>query len=220
VIPWAAPVADPKRSENGRPFTVGMIGRIARWKGQHIFVEAFSKASLPGDARALVVGAPLFGPDEEEYLAELHELVRARGLGGRVRFTGFVDDAASVLDELDALVHASSIPEPFGQVVVEGMAAGVPVIAAGAGGPLELIADGIDGLLCPPGDVAALAACLTRLGEDSGLRHRLGAAGRKRAEQYSPSDAAARVRDVYEDVLARRPCPMQPVEAELAAEGR
>ena len=63
-------------------------------------------------------------------------------------------------------MHASTVPEPFGQVVIEGMAAGLPVIASAAGGPLEVITNNVDGILTPPGDASALAVELTRLAGD------------------------------------------------------
>jgi glycosyltransferase involved in cell wall biosynthesis len=82
------------------------------------------------------------------------------------------------------------------------MAAGVPVVAAGAGGPAEIVEHRVTGLLYPPGDVAALADALHRLAEDDSLRQRLADAGQARARSYSPDAVAARVRAVYEEVLA------------------
>ena len=92
------------------------------------------------------------------------------------------------------------IPEPFGQVVVEGMAAGLPVIASAGGGPLEVITDGVDGLLCPPGDVHALAKQLQRIAGDEALRRRLGTAARRRAEDFTPERIAAAVELVWHSV--------------------
>ena len=91
------------------------------------------------------------------------------GVAERVLFAGFVDDIPSLLTDTDVVVHASVIPEPFGQVVLEGMAAGLPVVAAAAGGPLELIAHDVNGLLVPPGDRDALADQLRRLALDRAL---------------------------------------------------
>jgi glycosyltransferase involved in cell wall biosynthesis len=99
-------------------------------------------------------------------------------------------------------VHASVIPEPFGQVVVEGMALGLPVVASGAGGPAEVITDGVDGLLYPPGDVSALASLLRKLADDPGLRRRLGDEGVSTAAKYAPDVIAAQVEAVYATALA------------------
>ena len=147
----------------------------------------------------MLAGSAMFG--EDAFADELGSLVEALGLAERVTFLGFVDDVASVLRGSDCLVHASVIPEPFGQVVVEGMAAGLPVIASDAGGPAEVITDGVDGLLCPPGDVEALASLLRRVAGDRELRVRLGAAGLVRAADFTPDAVAAQVRAVYDEVL-------------------
>ncbi len=108
-------------------------------------------------------------------------MARELGLADRVSFRGFAEDVHAELARLDVLVHASTVPEPLGQVVLEGMAAGLPVVAADAGGPAEIIDDGVDGLLYPPGDEAALAERLRRLADDRELRvtPRSGRGGRR-----------------------------------------
>jgi glycosyltransferase involved in cell wall biosynthesis len=183
-----------------RPFTVGIVGRVAPWKGQDVFLRAFAEAFPDGRERAVVVGAPLFG--EQEYDDGLRLLVERLGLVGRVELRGFRDDVAAELADLDALVHASTIPEPFGRVIVEGMASGLPVVAAGSGGPTEIITHAVDGLLYPPGDVGALAEILARLSRDRALRVELGTAARGRALDYRPELAADQVAALYRRVLA------------------
>ncbi len=197
VVPDSATVDVHPRVGGDRMTTIGIVGRLAPWKGQILFLEAFATA-FPDDAelRAIVVGGALFEEDRA-YAA----LVRARsyelGLGSRVELLGHVDDMTDVYARLDVLVHASTVPEPFGQVVVEAMAAGVPVVAADAGGPREIVTHEVDALLYPPGDVAALVACLRRLRDDAGLRARLADAGRHRAAEYTPARTAAAVMDAY-----------------------
>ena len=115
-----------------RPFTVGMVGWLSPWKGQDVFLRAFALAFPNGAARARAIGSAMFG--EDAYATSLTELCDELGLTGRVDFRGFQADIPAELAELDVLVHATVIPEPFGQVVVEGMAAGLPVIASHAGG--------------------------------------------------------------------------------------
>jgi glycosyltransferase involved in cell wall biosynthesis len=195
--------AGPRRERDG-PLRVGIVGRIAPWKGQHVFIDAFATAFPAGPEQAVVVGAPLFGADEDRYLDELRSLAAERGLGGRIEFTGFRDDVAGELARLDVLVHASVVPEPFGQVVVEGMAAGLPVVATAAGGPAEIVEDGVNGLLYPPGDVEALAQTLRRLAADATLRARLGANARERARDFDPIRIAERMREIYAETLRRR----------------
>ena len=180
-------------------FRVAMVGRLAPWKGQHIFLEAFARALGGTYARAVVVGSAMFG--EQEYEAELHALVARLGIGAQVEFMGFHDDVAGVLAEVDCLVHASVIPEPFGQVVVEGMAAGLPVIASGEGGPAEIITDGVDGVLYAPGDIEGLAGHLGRLSTNPRECQRLGVAARARGLDFAPEMVAGQVRRVYEAVL-------------------
>jgi glycosyltransferase involved in cell wall biosynthesis len=190
-----------RRAERrGEPFTVAMVGRIAPWKGQDVFVRAFAAAFPDGRERALIIGAPLFG--EDAFDESLRGLIEELGLEDRVDLCGFRDDVADELARVDALVHASVIPEPFGRVVVEGMAAGLPVIAAGAGGPTEIVTDGVDGLLHRPGDVAGLAAALERIAADPELGRTLGRAAAETARAYSPEAAARQTSDLYRRVLA------------------
>ena len=160
------PVTAPRTSAcapRRQSLVVGMVGRLAPWKGQHVFLEAFARAFGEGDARAIVVGSAMFGSAETRYAAALHELATSLGIADRVEFRGFRDDVWAELADMDMLVHASITPEPFGQVIVEAMHAGLPVIAASGGGPSEIVTDGVDGLLYPPGDVDGLCAALTRL---------------------------------------------------------
>ncbi len=187
------------------PLCVGIVGRVAPWKGQDLFLEAFAAAFPSGPQRAVVVGAPLFG--EDDFDAHLRALAGDLGLAGRVDFRGFRKDVAAEMARLHVLVHASVIPEPFGLVVVEAMASGLAVVAAGAGGPAEVVTPEVDGILYPIGDLGALTAALVRVGEDSALRERLGRAAVQRAAEFAPALIAGNVMDVYRGVLEhdRRP---------------
>ncbi len=186
----------------GAPLTVGIVGRLAPWKGQHVFLQAFATAFRGSEVRGRIVGAALFG--EEEYERTLHESARELGIAQQVEFRGFREDVWSELAEFDVLVHASGVPEPFGRVVLEGMVAGLPVVAANEGGPAELITPAVDGLLVPPGDAAALAAALELLAADPDLRRRLGEAARERSRAFTPERAAAELLPVYRAVLSDR----------------
>jgi glycosyltransferase involved in cell wall biosynthesis/GT2 family glycosyltransferase len=182
-------------------FRVAMVGRLAPWKGQHVFLDALAAAFGDKPFHAQIVGSALFG--EDDYEQQLVDQIDRLGLADRVTRTGFRDDVEAVLAAVDCLVHASVIAEPFGQVVVEGMAMGLPVIAA-TGGPSEVITDGVDGLLYPPGDTAALAGLLRRVADDPALRRTLGDAARRRARDFTPAVGAARIREVYDRVLDDR----------------
>jgi glycosyltransferase involved in cell wall biosynthesis len=192
------PVAE--RPVNGRPLRIGMIGRIAPWKGQHVFLRAFASVFRGGGERAVVIGAPLFG--EDAYERELRTIVRELGMEQQVEFTGFRDDVGAELAGLDVLVHASLLTEPLGQVVQEGMQAAVPVVAAGAGGPAEIVEDRVTGFLYVPGDIAALAARLKMLADNPTLRKSVGMAARVRARAFAPERVAPQVLSVYREVLA------------------
>jgi glycosyltransferase involved in cell wall biosynthesis len=111
--------------------------------------------------------------------AELRADVAARGLAGAVRFTGFRHDLPRWLGGLDMLVHPADM-EGLGVSLLQASAAGVPVVTSRAGGLPEAVQDGVTGILCPPGDVAALAAAIDRLAGDPALRRQYGAAGRAR----------------------------------------
>lgn len=200
VVSSPVPAAERATGSPDGDVVVGMVGRLAAWKGQHVFLQAFEAAFPSGGARAVLVGGALFG--EDDYACELRELADRPALRGRVEIMGHVDDVAGQLDRFDVLVHASVVPEPFGQVVVEGMAAGIPVVASDAGGPAEVISHGVDGLLHRPGDVADLASCLTLLASSPARRAALAEAGRNRARDFEPTEVAASVLAVYRDLSA------------------
>lgn len=196
------PARDPAKPRPARSqLTVGMIARLAPWKGQHVFLEAFARAFPSGNARARIVGGALFG--EDDYAAHIRALASALGIADRVTFLGHQDDIAHELDALDVLVHASTIPEPFGNVIIEAMAANVPVVAADAGGPAELVVQGVNGLLHPPGDADALATHLQQLARDPALRSRLSTEGRRVAMSFSPERIAAQMECLYWIVAGR-----------------
>jgi glycosyltransferase involved in cell wall biosynthesis len=171
------------RAEFGLPADAavfGVVGGIQEWKGQAVVVEAFAhlRASSP-EARCLVVGAPHRAG--RPYAERLRARVRELALADSLSFTGFREDVADVVNALDVLVHSSVRPEPFGRVIIEAMLLGKPVIAAAAGGVLELVDEGRTGFLVPPGDVAALAERMRRLAADQALRRRVGERARAQA---------------------------------------
>jgi glycosyltransferase involved in cell wall biosynthesis len=182
------------------PFRVGILGRLAHWKGQGVFLEAFARAFPDDKSEAWIVGAAMFG--EDGYAGTLHAQARRLGISDRVVFRGFREDIWAELSQIDLLVHCSLTPEPFGQVVLEGMVAGVPVIAADAGGPAEIITHYVDGILTAPGDAASLAAAMRRIRDDASLRQTLVSGGFARAEHYSPENAARSLLAVYKAVIA------------------
>jgi len=194
-----APVTMEERK--GGPLTVAMVGRLCPWKGQHLFLEAFARSFAAGDERAVIVGGALFG--EQEYASALEEQVRSLGLCGRVDLVGHVDDVSPYYERADVLVHASTAPEPFGQVLVEAMGHGNVVLAARAGGPTEILTHGVDGLLYTPGDVDELSRALHLVASDEELRVRLGSSARKSAVRFTPARIGPRTKAAYYDMIRR-----------------
>jgi glycosyltransferase involved in cell wall biosynthesis len=173
------------------PPVVGMVARIAEWKGQHLFLEAAEiVARSRPDVRFRVVGAALFG--EDAYFDRLRGIAARPGLAGRVEFTGRVADPVTHYDDFTVAAACSIEPEPFGQVLVEAMARGCAVVAPAEGGPAEVVTHEFDGLVVPPRDAPALAAAILRLLDDEGLRQMLAAAGLKTVRDYTLDETARR----------------------------
>ena len=182
---------------------VTTIGRVEPWKGQHVFVEAVPAIlEAHPNARVLIVGAP--AAKKPEYEPGLRARCRELGVQGRVIFTGPRKDIPAVLAASDVLVLPSATPEPFGRTVVEAMAAGVPVVATAAGGPLDTVADGDSGWLVPPNDPEALAAKVNELLSDPGRARAMGEHGRQRAHALFSLDRLVRdMTAVFEEVARR-----------------
>jgi glycosyltransferase involved in cell wall biosynthesis len=183
----------------------GIVGKLVEWKGQKVFLRAVPLVlqAVPS-AMAVVVGDVQGSPPG--YRQELVALARELGIGHRTVFTGFRRDVTDVMAALDVVVHASVIPEPFGRVIVEAMALGRPVVASRAGGPLEIVADGENGYLVPPGDEVALATRVVELLGDPQLAREIGErASRDARARFSLSAHAAQVETVYRGLLTGHP---------------
>jgi len=181
--------------ENG--FLAGIFGRLSPWKGQHIVLEALVALA---DVHLVIVGAALFG--ETAYDAWLHQRAAELGVAERVSFVGFQDDVPAMMKAMDVIVHASTSPEPFGRVVVEGMLARRPVIATRAGGVLEIIEDQVSGLLVEPGDAAAMQRAIAALVASPTLGARLVACAWETAtSRFSEEAYVANMVDQIEGVM-------------------
>lgn len=174
AYPGLAPddVARPRSAHSPEdPPVVGIVGRISDTKGQLEFVRAAALiAAVRPDARFRIVGSAMFG--QHEYEAQVRDEIERLGLAGSVELTGFVPDPVSEIDLMSVCVHASGTPEPFGQVITQAMARGVPVIATRGGGVTEIVepagARVALGGLVPPGDVPALAHAVLEVLQDCG----------------------------------------------------
>ena len=176
----------------GRP-RVGYIGRIAPQKDVGTLISAFGRLTTP--ACLLIVGD---GPGRRAAEAQ------ARPLAGPVRFTGFAPHAQvpAVLRHIDLLVLATRYEE-LPSVLIEAMAAGLPVIASRVGGIPALVDHDVNGLLVPPGDAAALAAAISRVLTEPGTAARLAAAARQTAQSYTWPALARQVAAVYLQVTGK-----------------
>jgi glycosyltransferase involved in cell wall biosynthesis len=183
-VPDAAPPA-------GRPPRIGVVGRLQRWKRVELALAALPALlrEFPGARLEIIGGAdPRFDAD---YPAELEARARELGVRDAVELTGHVGDAGARIAALDVLVHTAR-EEPFGLVLVEALARGVPVVAPDGGGAAEIVRDGEDGLLVDVGDPGALAAALAALLRDPARRAAMAAAGPPRmAERFDVERMAA-----------------------------
>ena len=137
---------------------VGVFSRLAAWKGQHVVLQAL--AQTPG-VSCIIAGAALFG--EDAYANRLKAMVTQLGLGDRVHFLGQRSDVSRLMRAVDAVIHPSIDPEPFGRTLVEAMLAEVPVIASDAGAASDILDGGRVGTLVPPGDADALASAIAHV---------------------------------------------------------
>jgi glycosyltransferase involved in cell wall biosynthesis len=157
---------------------VGLVGRLQPWKGQDRLLRAQALLRERGHRmHTVIVGGDAYGLSAE-YAASLRPLIGELDLSGEVTMTGQVPDAGPYIEQMDVLVNASD-PEPFGIVLLEGMARGVAVVAVNSGGPREFIRNGETGVLANSGRPSALADALEPLLISPRLREEVSEAGRE-----------------------------------------
>jgi glycosyltransferase involved in cell wall biosynthesis len=181
------------------------IGRINSWKGQEILIASYSliKDKL-GPTKLLIVGDTY--PGNEACLRDLRTLVHKLGLEADVVFTGFIGDIPSLLSACALFVLPSTNPEPFGRVILEAMAMRVPVIATNAGGPLDIIQDGVSGILVPPGDRRALAGAIQQVmtGPPERCVSMRESARERVIRCFSAESTTAAIESVYRSLLTKK----------------
>jgi glycosyltransferase involved in cell wall biosynthesis len=165
-------------SSNPSVFSLGVVGRITKPKGQRVFLNALGRLSpeLKNRIRVIFVGAP--SPDDREdlnYKQRLEECAVQFNLQTKVEWAGYQKTVSPFYRAMDALVHPSLVQsgEAMPLAVLEALQHGVPVIASRTGGIPEVVRHGANGLLVPPGDEVALARALERFLRDASLRARL-----------------------------------------------
>ena len=178
-----------------------MVSRLQRWKGVHIFVEAVAQvARLRQDARFLVVGGSLFGL-EREYARYLRRLADQLVVARVLQFTGHRTDVWRFYKAADIVIHSSIEPDPFPTVLLEAMAAGKPVIASEDGGPSEIVANGVTGVLVRPARPDLLAQRLLVLLADRRQRDEMGDAAVARFQsEFHATRMVRQLQTVYEQL--------------------
>ena len=185
---------------------VTLVGRINRWKGQRVLVEAVGLLRAQGvrNLRCVLVGDVAEG--QHSHREALQAQVAAAGLQQQVLIPGFNADVAPVWAGSDVAVVPSEEPEPFGRVAIEAMAHSLPVVGTAHGGLLEIVEPGVTGLLVPPSDAPALASALYQLLADPAMRKSFGAAGRARQRQlFTQRNHDTAVLGLLDDLLSGRP---------------
>ncbi|MEI7953746.1 MAG: glycosyltransferase family 4 protein [Verrucomicrobiota bacterium] len=184
----------------------GCLSRIDPQKNQLLLVEAFAAlvAAQPQQEYRLLLGGPVTAP---AYLQDIRDCIGRHRLEALVTLHPAVEAESTthcdLLAALDAFVLASR-HEPFGIVILEAWAAGLPVIASDIGGLSKLVSHERDGLHFPAGDAAALTAALARLAADPGLRHALAVAGHaKMISHYTWAAVNAQLEEIYQLAEAR-----------------
>jgi len=174
---------------------VGVVAQLIERKGHRFLLDALPTLIKSHPKLQLVFfgKGPLAG--------QLQERIDAEGLAEHARLAGFRDDLTEILPCLDLLVHPATM-EGLGVSLLQASAAAVPIVASRAGGIAEAVRDGVNGLLVPPGDAAALGSTLSGLLADIGLRRRLGAAGRALIrDQFSADSMVDGNLSVYRELV-------------------
>ncbi len=179
-------------------YVLGFVGRLHPVKGAVDFLQALVVlAPRYPDVYGVVVGE---GPQDDD----LRQKAKVEGIESRVRFMGFRNDVPQILQALDVFI-LPSLDEPFGLVVAEAGAAGLPVVATRVGGVPEIIKDGITGILIPPHSPDEIVCAVEELIQRPDLARSLADAGRKRAEEsFSQEVMVEKTLAVYREAIARR----------------
>ena len=181
---------------------IGIVGNLKQWKGQEVVIKAFQLlAERFPNLVCLMIGD--FSADDDEYRARIMNLIEALDLRGRVIVTGYRSNVANYVNALQVLIHASIDPEPFGRVLLEGMALRKPLVASRGGAVPEIVEDGVTGMLFEPGNPSDLARCLSELLDEPSRAREMGEAGFHRLSAKFGIERNVRLTEqLYADILA------------------
>jgi glycosyltransferase involved in cell wall biosynthesis len=192
---------EPREARDDASVVFALIARLNTWKGQDLTLRALGVMPPETRARVRVIFAGDAFPGKEHIAKDLELLAARLGVADRVEFVGYID-SADVLRRSDVVLVPSLTPEPFGNVLLEAMEVGLPIIATAQGGPLDVVIDDVTGLLVAPRP-DALAGAMRRLADDPELRARLGANGWRRARStFTLERTLDGVLSVYDDLLS------------------
>ena len=185
-------------------FVFACVTQLVPWKNHVAFIEAAAKLAADegcANARFIIMGGDLWS-EQENYVKELRELVKKHNLQERFNFIPHQTNNIDALSAIDAIV-LPSLEEPFGRVLIEGMALEKTVIAFNAYGPQEIVTHEHDGLLADPKDEGSLAQMMRRALQDAELRAHLQRHARQTVTQkFHIADTAQRVLEIYREVLS------------------
>lgn len=181
---------------------VMMPGRLTRWKGHHVLIDAMARLKRP-DTVCVLIGSD---QGRKEYRTELEQTVRERGLEGRIRIVDHCSDMPAAYAMATVVVSASIDPEGFGRIAAEAQAMGRPVVATDHGGSRETIRRGETGWLVPPNDAQALARAIGEALDLEPARRALLAthAMMHIAENFTRERMTAQTLSVYAELLDER----------------
>lgn len=186
---------------NHQTKVVTMIGQIAEWKGQKIFIEAVAKLIERYDIKSLIVG-DVISPLENHYKNTLRKITNHLNLNNHVIFTGFRTDIQKIIDASDIIVHASVKPDPLPTVIIEAMNLGRPVVATHVGGVPELIEHNKTGLIVPPHNCDMLAEAISKLLDNPEKAKSMGSNAKNVInEKFDPEINLSKVLNIYCDLL-------------------
>ncbi len=192
-----------KRKELGIPphsLVIGYVGWLIPIKGVTYLVSAMADVAEKYPKSLLVLVGK--GDDKGEEEIKLKEQVERAGLEDKVRFLGWRPDVDEIMGCFDIFV-LPSLNEGMGRVLVEAMAAGLPIVASRVGGIPDLVKDGKNGHLVPPADGSALAKAISDLFADKENRKRMGDAGKKMCRPYSAEAMVEQIDDLYRELLKK-----------------
>ena len=190
--------------EMNRPVVL-CVGSFVPWKRMELFLDTVAalRTRIP-DVLGLLAGSDLIS-DNSAYAEALDTHARVLGLEpSSLRFLGECEDVPELMTASDVVVSCSE-NEPFGRVVAEAGAAGVPVVSTRSGGKIDIVEDGLTGILVEQGDSAAMAEACAKLLNDAALRKTIGTAARARVEKlFDVRRTAEQVTELFETITGRR----------------